>query len=139
MFNRILIAVDPNVIDHADALVEAALRIGDRDGATYHVVGVVPDFGKPIVAAALGPEHFERMRREAQAILQDWTARKLPKGSDVHVVQGSVYDAVIRTAKDIAADVIVVGSHRPELKDYLIGPNAARIVRHADQSVIVVR
>ena len=36
-------------------------------------------------------------------------------------------------------DLIVMASHRPELKDYLIGPNAARVVRHADCSVQVVR
>jgi nucleotide-binding universal stress UspA family protein len=32
-----------------------------------------------------------------------------------------------------------MASHRPELSDYLLGPNAARIVRHAKQSVLVVR
>ncbi|MEO0863555.1 MAG: universal stress protein, partial [Pseudomonadota bacterium] len=36
-------------------------------------------------------------------------------------------------------DAIFVGAHRPELKDYLIGPNAARVARHAQQSVFVVR
>jgi nucleotide-binding universal stress UspA family protein len=35
--------------------------------------------------------------------------------------------------------VIVLASHRPELKDYLLGPNAARVVRHAKCSVLVVR
>ncbi|MBT6187404.1 MAG: universal stress protein, partial [Rhodospirillales bacterium] len=30
-------------------------------------------------------------------------------------------------------------SHRPALKDYLLGPNAAQVVRHADVSVLVVR
>jgi len=33
----------------------------------------------------------------------------------------------------------VLASHRPDLKDYLLGPNAARVVRHADRSVFVVR
>jgi nucleotide-binding universal stress UspA family protein len=33
----------------------------------------------------------------------------------------------------------VVGAHRQDLKDYLLGPNAARVVRHADCSVYVVR
>ena len=39
----------------------------------------------------------------------------------------------------IKADLIVMGSHRPELRDYLLGPNAARVVRHAPCSVVVVR
>ena len=44
-----------------------------------------------------------------------------------------------RAANRLGCDLIVVGAHRPELGDYLLGPNAARIVRHADQSVFVVR
>ena len=35
--------------------------------------------------------------------------------------------------------LIVMGSHHPELKDYLLGPNAAKVMRHADCSVMVVR
>ena len=29
-------------------------------------------------------------------------------------------------------------SHRPELQDYLLGPNAARVVRQPTKSVLVV-
>ena len=32
-----------------------------------------------------------------------------------------------------------MSANRPELKDYLLGPNAARVVRHSDVSVLVVR
>ena len=42
-------------------------------------------------------------------------------------------------AGEIGVDLIAMASHRPALKDYLIGPNAARVVRHADVSVLVVR
>ncbi|TPQ46867.1 universal stress protein UspA, partial [Prosthecomicrobium hirschii] len=34
---------------------------------------------------------------------------------------------------------IVVSSHRPSMATYLIGSNAAKIVRHAPCSVMVVR
>ena len=50
-----------------------------------------------------------------------------------------MYEVILAVAKGIDADLIVMASHRPELKDYLLGPNAARVVRHADQSVLVVR
>lgn len=57
-----------------------------------------------------------------------------------HVVgRGTVYEEILRIAGEIGSDLIVIGSHRPELKDYLLGPNAARVVRHADCSVLVVR
>jgi nucleotide-binding universal stress UspA family protein len=34
---------------------------------------------------------------------------------------------------------ILMASHRPEVKDYLIGPNAAHVAQHADCSVLVLR
>jgi nucleotide-binding universal stress UspA family protein len=37
------------------------------------------------------------------------------------------------------ADLIVMASHRPELKDDLLGANAARVVRPSKRSVLVVR
>ncbi|MBS28951.1 MAG: hypothetical protein CL566_08540 [Alphaproteobacteria bacterium] len=37
------------------------------------------------------------------------------------------------------ADIIVIPAHRPYVGDYLLGSNAARVARHADQSVLIVR
>ena len=44
---------------------------------------------------------------------------------------------VARLASD--DDLIVIGAHKPDFKDYLLGPNAARVVRHSHCSVHVVR
>ena len=52
---------------------------------------------------------------------------------------GNVYEEVLKTARINEADLIVIGAHRPDLKDFLLGPNAARVVRHANCSVYVVR
>jgi len=57
-----------------------------------------------------------------------------------HVIaHGNIYEEIIRTANKLKVDLIVMGSHRPALEDYLLGPNAARVMRHAAQSVLVVR
>jgi nucleotide-binding universal stress UspA family protein len=55
------------------------------------------------------------------------------------VAEGKIYREILNAAKSIQADLIVMGSHHPELKDYLLGPNAAKVMRHADCSVMVVR
>jgi nucleotide-binding universal stress UspA family protein len=47
--------------------------------------------------------------------------------------------ACVKLKSPYEADLIVVGSHRPAMKDYLLGTNAARVVRHAHCSVLVVR
>jgi glycine betaine/choline ABC-type transport system substrate-binding protein len=41
--------------------------------------------------------------------------------------------------EELPADLIVMASHRPSLKDYLLGPNAAHVARHARCTVYIVR
>jgi universal stress protein F len=118
-----------------------ALALLRAHGGVLHVVSVLPDFGMAVVG-----NHF-RDSFEAEALqrfggaLGDWVADHVPEDIEVHphVLHGSIYDEILRAADKLKADVIVIGSHRPELKDYLLGPNAARVVRHAKQSVYVVR
>ena len=57
----------------------------------------------------------------------------------IAVASGGVYHELLREATEWKADLIVVGSHRPVMSDYLIGSNAKTIVRHAQCSVLVVR
>ena len=64
----------------------------------------------------------------------------LPKGKVSSVVRvGGIYHELLQEATDWNADLIVVGSHRPVMSDYLLGSNAKTIVRHAQCSVLVVR
>ena len=51
----------------------------------------------------------------------------------------SIYAVILVTAQEAGVDLIVVGSHRPAMKDYLLGTNAGRVVRHANCSVLVAR
>ena len=51
----------------------------------------------------------------------------------------SIYAEILEVAEEAKADLVVVGSHRPAVKDYLLGTNAARIVRHARCSVLAAR
>ncbi|TVQ52027.1 MAG: universal stress protein [Rhodobacteraceae bacterium] len=121
--------------------LDEALALLRAGGGALHVVTVMPDFG----VAAVG-QFFER-GYEKKALdhfarqLADWTAANVPPDVDVrpHVLHGSIYDEILRAADRIGADLIVIGAHRPALRDYLLGPNAARVVRHARQSVYVVR
>ena len=46
---------------------------------------------------------------------------------------------ILEAAEEAEADLIVVGSHRPAMKDYLLGTNASRVMRHARCSVLVAR
>jgi len=81
------------------------------------------------------------MITDAGKRLNELLEAELPDGVQTRpiVAQGTVYKIVIDTAEGIGADLIVMASHRPERRDYLLGPNAARVVRHSNKSVLVVR
>ncbi|MDX9860174.1 MAG: universal stress protein, partial [Rhodospirillales bacterium] len=70
-----------------------------------------------------------------------FSARHVPAGIRVqHIIAyGKVYKEILDATKLVKADLVIMGAHHPELEDYLLGPNAARVVRHAGCSVMVVR
>ncbi|MBY5931714.1 universal stress protein [Tateyamaria omphalii] len=141
MFKTLLLAVDVNAPDGAARSAEAAFSMARAEGATLHLLNVVPDTGMAIVGASMAADSMKNALAAAQSELDGWAKAKVPEDVTykVHVAEGTVYDQIIRTAEALDVDAIIVGAHRPELKDYLMGPNAARVARHATQSVFVVR
>ena len=140
MFKKVLATIDLGDLESSKTVVEAALELIVGED-TLHVVCVVPDFGVGVVGSFFPGGHEEEALKKANKALHDFTSASVPKSVEVqHVVaHGNVYEEIIDAADRVGADIIVVGSHRPKLKDYLLGPNAARVVRHAPQSVLVVR
>ncbi len=105
------------------------------------MITVVPDFGTTTVAQYF-PEGYEKqMLEEADRQLGDFVRERVPEDLAArHIVgHGTIYQEVLRAADRIGADLIVIAAHRPGLQDYLLGPNAASVVRHFKGSVMVVR
>ena len=102
---------------------------------------VMPDFRSPMVAQFFPDDHEDKLMDNAKDVLHKFVADRVPEEIKVrHIVaDGTIYKAIIDTAEDIGADLIIMGSHRPELQDYLLCPNSARVVRHSQKSVLVVR
>ncbi len=140
LFKRILATVDLGDEESSVRVVNAALEVMTGDDSV-HVVCVVPDFGSGVVGTFFPDGHEADMIKHTTDALHAFTAKHLPKGTRVqHIVaHGNIYEEILEAANKIGVDLIVIGSHRPALKDYLLGPNAARVVRHARQSVLVVR
>jgi len=121
------------------SLPEALDMLG-TDGI-LHVVSVLPDFGLSQVSAYFREGYEREALSSFGKALAAWTDENVPADVEVHphVLHGTIYDEILRAAQKLDVDVIVMGSHRPALQDYLLGPNAARVVRHARCSVYVVR
>jgi nucleotide-binding universal stress UspA family protein len=141
VYKNVLLTVDLN--DEASwtkALPTAVEQVRAFD-ATLHVLSVVPDFGMPVVGGFFPVDFEDKALVDVEEKLNAFCAENVPEGIKVeHSVRyGKIYNEIIDAAKNLSADLIVIGVHRTELTDYLLGPNAARVVRHADCSVLVVR
>lgn len=140
MFKRILATVDLGDEVSSIRVINGALEVMIKED-TLHVVCVVPDYGRSVVAGFFSADHEQDMIKHATEALHAFTAKHVPEGTRIqHIIaHGSIYEEILETANTLDVDLIVIGSHRPALKDYLLGPNASRVVRHASQSVLVVR
>lgn len=136
----ILLPIDLSDDDSWRKPLAEALALLGADGI-LHVVCVVPDFGISQVGGYFGKDYEKQALHAMGAALGDWVNAHVPDQVDVHphVLHGTIYDEILNAAHKLDVDTIVMGSHRPALKDYLLGPNAARVVRHARCSVYVVR
>ncbi|MCD8504277.1 MAG: universal stress protein [Burkholderiaceae bacterium] len=140
MPKTILLPVDLSDPQTSGKALAAALElVGPK--TTLHVVSVLPKFGYTQVAGYFSADFEKKALKRFGQELTKWVNANVPEDVDVkpHVLHGSIYHEVLTAAKKLKADLIVIGAHRPELKDYFLGPNAARIVQHAKQSVYVVR
>ncbi|MBP0483899.1 universal stress protein [Sagittula salina] len=140
MSKTILFPVDINNAEAAVRPLAEALAMLGTEGV-LHVVTVLPSLGFSQITNFF-PKGYEKAHMaEVGKLLVKWVDAHVPDEVEVHphVLHGAIYDEILRAANKLAVDVIVMGAHRPELSDYLLGPNAARVVRHARQSVYVVR
>ncbi|MCR9073385.1 MAG: universal stress protein [Alphaproteobacteria bacterium] len=141
MFADILLPIDLNEPDTQARAVTAAVEQAEAFGSRLHVLTVVPEFNSSIVAGFF-PENFEaRAVEAAREQLHDFCGKAIPAGVQVqHIVaHGSIYNEIVKAAEETGCGLIIMASHRPELSDFLLGPNAARVVRHAACSVMIVR
>ena len=141
MYKNILLPIDLNQESSWAKALPTAIEMCQTFGSSLHVMNVVPDFGMSVVGTYF-PEGFEDKALEgARAELHEFVRQNVPDAVKVqHIIgHGSVYDEILRVAKEIEADLILLAAQRPELKDFLLGPNAARVVRHFEGSVLVVR
>ncbi|MDR3495098.1 MAG: universal stress protein [Ancalomicrobiaceae bacterium] len=140
MFHKILVPVDPQDVNFAAKAVEHAARFAKECNGTVRLIAVSPVL-TGYVTEFLPSDFQKEVDREAEDKLDVLKNTALAVGGKAEVVirLGSVYTEVVEEAKDWGADLIVVSSHQPKLTTYLIGSNAAQIVRHARCSVLVLR
>ncbi len=141
MAGKILVPLDITEPEDAKRLLKTAEELAGLRKDQLHAVTVVPSYSMPIVGSYFKTGEEGKMLQHAQKALKDFLSANAahPESVSGHIAHGSIYDEIMKVADKLDCDLIVIGAHRPELSDYLLGPNAARVVRHAKQSVYVVR
>ena len=149
MVSKILVPIDLADMETMEKVLQTGIDQAKASGADLTVMTVVPDiitgldWRYAIRGETGGSQEYDAQDivNEALERLNQIVAEKTPSGMKVGTIarHGSVYEQVLNVAEELGVDQIVLGAHRPGLADFLLGPNTARIVRHAKCSVNVVR
>lgn len=139
LYSRILIPIDLEEPSSWAKAVPVGLALANAFSSAITLCTVVPD------RVAMQEAPWTRLSYQA---LLDSAMAKLALLADelrgetlmaVQVGMGSICGGILTLAEEVDADLIVLASHRPAMKDWFIGANASRVVRHARCSVLVVR
>ncbi len=141
MFKEILLPIDLGDTGSSKSALSVAVEFSQGAGAKLHVLAVVPGMGMSIISQYFPEDFEEKSLTSAAQQLNDFIGANISSDIATYaiVANGTIYEEILRVAAETGCDLIVMTSQRPELKDYLLGPNAARVVRHSKCSVLVVR
>lgn len=134
MYHKILV---PMALDHgiSPQTLQAAQTLCADGGEiiALHVYEAPQGSVQAYLDEAAVKQAFERARKQLEEKLADLT------GITPVLVKGHTARTIIDYAKTEGVDCVVIGSHRPGLRDYFLGSTAAWVVRHAPCAVHVHR
>ena len=136
MFKKVMVPIDMAHVVEGKANIELAARYAD-EGAEILLLNVVEDI-PGWAAAELPRDLLDKSRRESESELKA-IATASGKTMETVVRSGHPYKTILEVAEEKGVDLIIVASHRPGLQDYFLGSTAAKVVRHAKCSVLVIR
>ena len=135
-----LVALDSS--PRASHVLAAAIALAQPTSTKlvlFRAVGLPSDL--PAEAYAMPPDGVvgalqQRAKREL-----DEASRAIPAGLpfETRVEVGTTWQAICDVGKVADAALIVLDSHNCSALDRLLGTTAAKVVNHADRSVLVVR
>ncbi|MDR5891276.1 MULTISPECIES: universal stress protein [Halomonas] len=142
MYNKILLPVDLNEELSWKKALPTAVTLCRTFGASLHVLTVLPDYRMPLVGSYF-PRDFAKKAHEAITEAQhQFIQEHVPEDIQTQtvIVDGSPWEAIIKAAKKLEVDLIVMASHnKRKFADYVLGPNAEHVVHHSKMSVMIVR
>jgi glycine betaine transporter len=138
------ILVPTDLSAHAEVALDYACELASKLGATIHLVNVIgiPALGVPELGLAVTSSLLDSMISDNQKALEALAARKRGTATIGQILMktGDARDSIDQTAKEIGADLIVMGTHgRRGVSRALLGSVAETVVRTAPCPVLTVR
>lgn len=137
MYSRILVAVDLDRSWSWAGALPVAVALARCFSARLTLCSVVRD-AEAALEAEWSPIGYREMLDIAKARLAE-LASGAGMPIDVEVGTGTVCSGILSVAERIDADLILLASHVPGLRDHLWSAQAARVARRAACSVLIVR
>lgn len=134
MYSKILV---PMALDHDISPLTLAIADALRGSQGEIIALHVHEAPQGSVSVYLDDEAVKAGLDTAKAMLAEKTAA-FSNVTPV-LVTGHSSRSIIDYANSNGVDCIVIGSHKPGLRDYFLGSTAARVVRHAGCAVHVHR
>lgn len=137
---KILVGLDGST--RQGSVLAAAGELAQRTGAKLVLFRAVslPTELPPEAYLMPGDEVTRILERRARVSVEE-AAAAVPAAlvDSQRVAIGSPWEAICRAAKESDVDLIIIGSHGYDTLDHVLGTTAAKVVNHADRSVMVVR
>lgn len=136
MFKHILVPIDLAQAEKAQAMLDRARLLADQGAriTVVHVVEDLPSYVRAELPQGLVEKNTLLARQDIEKLVQESGTV-----AGIEICQGDASREILTLANSSKADLILIASHKPGLQDYLLGSTAARVVRHASCSVLVLR
>lgn len=138
------ILVPTDLSEGAEEALDYACDIARQFGATVHLIHVIgiPTLGVPELGVALTSTVIDSLIRDNQEALDALVLRKQNQATFGQTLlrTGDARELICQTAKDLDADLIVMGTHgRRGVSRALLGSVTETVVRSAPCPVLTVR
>lgn len=142
MYDNILVPVDIWEKDLIDMIINHVENIAKLEDSHIHFLTVIPTFSYPGIDYDFSKFDARKLLLESTRLELDEVIKQFLIPEDrvqQHISIGSAKDEILKVAEKIRANLIVLGSGRPNMTTYLLGSTAASVVRYAKTSVLVIR
>ncbi len=144
MFKQLLLPVDITGGTNQQTIkaIKTSVELATTYQARLHILTVLPGFGSPMVASYFPKQDLNEILDNIYLKLRQMVEPHIPDDLNVKLraVEGTPHQAILKEAKRIQADLIVLPSHDPKrMERFFLGSVAAKVVERSHVSVMVIR